>query len=176
MKENELRIGNYAIDYITEKELMVSNLWSGVKGIRSPFDSAGETGNYYVFFTGAIDKHGRPYVTRSNAKDVLPIPLTEEWLMKLGFKRYKADFEVEKDEKQYVINDCFNNKLSDHFRIYWRSERQQKWHREIWSSKANDIGSDYFIYVGGYVKSVQYIHQLQNLYFSLTGEELELKS
>lgn len=105
------------------------------------------------------------------------IPLTEEWLVKLGFIRYKPDFRRDEvNERSYVINDCFNDKLSDHFRIYWRSESKQRWVNEIWGSKGNDNGSDFFIYCGNYVKSVKYVHQLQNLYFALTGEELKTRS
>ena len=69
-----------------------------------------------------------------------PIPLTEEWLVRLGFKKltqggsiYKVkDFHVQ-DFSQLGIYECNN-------------------HIEI-----------------------KYVHQLQNLYFALTGQELELE-
>lgn len=70
-----------------------------------------------------------------------PIPLTEEWLVKFGFRQV-----MKKDN--YIT---FNNgviKIS--------------------------LFSKYCV-VRGHGITIQYVHQLQNLYFALTGEELELK-
>ena len=67
-----------------------------------------------------------------------PIPLTEEWLLKLGFKYFL-------DTKIYAIDNFFIEKEPD-----------------------NKIAVMYD-YLN---KSVEYVHQLQNLYFALTGEEL----
>ena len=69
--------------------------------------------------------------------DYKSIPLTEEWLLKFGFKNNRLG-----------LFDCV--KVGD------------------------DIG--YHIYfIGKHLKEVQYVHQLQNLYFALTGYELEIK-
>jgi hypothetical protein len=87
-----------------------------------------------------------------NKHKIKPIPLTEEWLVKLGFKhQYKLikseDFfviEINSDSKLYINL----NKME--FRIY----------------KA---------YIGiAYSSKIHFVHQLQNLYFALTGEELTL--
>ena len=75
-----------------------------------------------------------------------PIPLTEEWLLKFGFE--------------------------------W-SIRHQATHKEGFEFDLNSL-----VY-GGYslstwkrgviiVESIKYVHQLQNLYFALTGEELTI--
>jgi hypothetical protein len=76
---------------------------------------------------------------------VQPIPLTEEWLLKFGIKQYNVD----------TINDC------------------------------GDISYDgelFYIYSGlgdaesyGFAIKIQHVHQLQNLYFALTNEELVIK-
>lgn len=74
------------------------------------------------------------------------IDLTEEWLLKLGF---------EKTNKIYFggLNPCFA-KFS--FALMVRHE------------------SYLFDWVGGITK-IEYVHQLQNLYYFLTNEELFIK-
>ncbi len=82
-----------------------------------------------------------------------PIPLTEEWLLKLGFDK------LENDIPTYFK--CFGNLIEDDyeysFNIYVDSEQ------------------NYFITVFGRKIIIKYIHQLQNLYHSLTEEELTIK-
>jgi len=70
-----------------------------------------------------------------------PIPLTEEWLIKLGFHEIFGVYAVYGRE--------INLKLMDG---YW------------------DV---YF--KGKHVSVIKHVHQLQNLYFALTGQELTLK-
>lgn len=71
-----------------------------------------------------------------------PIQLTEEWLFKFGF-----EWKQIKDLSSYSLP-----KLE----IYQ------------YSSNNNKI---FFEYIDGEVE-IKYVHQLQNLYFALTGEEL----
>lgn len=70
--------------------------------------------------------------------DIKPIPLTEEWLLKFGFKK-DNNFTWVKIEMELMQRD-------DGF---W-----------IW------LGADLYL---------KYVHQLQNLYHALTGNELEIK-
>ena len=77
-----------------------------------------------------------------------PIPLTEEWLLKLGFRE--------------VNGHVFLFPENDSFRLWgfaWNIEQ--------------------FLITGEWVEistpSIKYVHQLQNLYHALTGEELKLK-
>ena len=76
-----------------------------------------------------------------------PIPLTEEWLLRLGF--------VKKDNP--------NNTPS----WIWKKDGEV-WFYQTW------IGRDIFIknFFPTNQKQINYVHQLQNLYFALTGEEL----
>ena len=91
----------------------------------------------------------------SNDLEVLiePIPLTEEWLLKMGFEKEIDDSSFIR-KVYYYINDFevefHGNKLV--FRV------------------ENKHVTNYFAH------HTKYVHQLQNLYFALTGEELELKS
>ncbi|AGO48415.1 hypothetical protein Phi10:1_gp074 [Cellulophaga phage phi10:1] len=70
-----------------------------------------------------------------------PIPLTEEWLLKFGFKRNEPYCFIGIKKRIQLIN--IGNK---YFRLYYYN-----------TSIKIDIA---------------HVHQLQNLYFALTGEEL----
>ena len=75
-----------------------------------------------------------------------PIPLTEEILLKLGFKQneqFKTNFKFYFKDNEIEINIYNGNNNS------WLNDR--------------------------YVINLKYVHQLQNLYFSLCGEELTFK-
>jgi hypothetical protein len=126
MKVQELRIGN-----------LVS--FDGVTLIVESIDLGGYIGLTDIILFEQLDKD-----------DLKPINLTEEWLIKFGFK-YKEAGEYKKSGYFLeIINqdqDTFifaNNKLQ--VSIYTLS---------------------IFIDI-----NIEYIHQLQNLYFALTGKEL----
>lgn len=73
-----------------------------------------------------------------------PIPLTEEWLLKFGFKKDLG-------------NDLYLESTSTSFFV-WQNNRVELLDDE------NNIC----------ICHCQYVHQLQNLYFALTGEELTI--
>jgi hypothetical protein len=77
-------------------------------------------------------------------KEIEPIPLTEEWLLKFRFEKYY----------EYYVN--------SHLEI---SEMKSK---KGYDAYCTDM--DFSIFM----TEVKYVHQLQNLYFALTGEELIL--
>jgi hypothetical protein len=75
-----------------------------------------------------------------------PIPLTEEWLLKFGFvKSYDLELPL---QNAYRKNDLL---LSEDYTMSY---------------------CDQFMQTFG--KPVKYIHSIQNLYFALTGEELQI--
>ena len=79
---------------------------------------------------------------------VKPIPLTEEWLMKLGFEnkeRQKWHKEIVEDEEYFGVWICKHPHKENCFHLF---------------------GYPYRIVV------IEHVHQLQNLYHALTGEEL----
>jgi hypothetical protein len=76
-----------------------------------------------------------------------PIPLTEEWLVKFGFEKDILDI-----DSRYILEGKHYTFTSN-----WLSE-------EIIYVNLNETHTD-----------IQYLHQLQNLYFALTGEELTIK-
>jgi len=108
----------------------------------------------YVGFWGTTD-----FVTQVNEieietnaynnvsiNDVKPIPLTEEWLIKFGFfpSKYKDGYTISPYGKNEFLLD----------------------------KEYTDEGEWDFCTDENYLKTIKYVHQLQNLYFALTNEEL----
>ena len=91
-----------------------------------------------------------------------PIPLTEEWLLKFGFD--KGNYK-EINEKHFV-------KKSNTIKViisgvgFWDVYTDYNPYQITFSNGLNVITDN---------RGVNHVHQLQNLYFALTGEELTLK-
>jgi len=82
-------------------------------------------------------------------QDLKPIPLTKEWLFKFGFGQ-SEDHEVGHNTSNIV--DFYYDYHFKRFRVETQEGEEIR------------------------LPNIQYIHQLQNLYFALTGTELVLKS
>jgi len=84
------------------------------------------------------------------------IPLTEEWLKKFGFVHKTDDLGIKSEYEEFEW-------------VYTNGQ--------VLVAKA--AGSDTILVfpeeLFGFSVTVEYIHQLQNLYFALTGTELEIK-
>jgi hypothetical protein len=81
-------------------------------------------------------------------RDSMPILLTEEWLLKFGFEKLNRDV-VAYEQCNLIV----------------------EWLFERWTGRL------YFdAYTSIQIIEIKYVHQLQNLYFVLTGEELTIKS
>ena len=78
---------------------------------------------------------------------IKPIPLTEEWLIKFGF------------EPELKNKDSINGE----FIVYWKYPFVFNTNHGWW------------LYSKQLKIQPEYVHQLQNLYFALTGEELTIK-
>jgi hypothetical protein len=90
-----------------------------------------------------------------------PIPLTEEWLLKFGF------------EKEYFYGDDAKFiwwQLNDFGLEIFNTNKEQG----RTSIESKDVGFFYEPMYMDYIE-IKHVHQLQNLYFALTGEELTLK-
>lgn len=129
MRANELMIGNYLKykkGHLCKAVSISSNNIIDVKGLKDSYIN----GTY-------------------NTRDLQPIPLTEEWLLKFGF--------YQDADKSYLFNKMaiFLDKRFK-FNLYLQTEET--------SSKWFEIGL-----------RVKHVHQLQNLYHALTGEELKIK-
>jgi hypothetical protein len=137
---------------IQANELRIGNL------IQCPFEKDGP--KHVVTITGLQHQY-YPMISWSRpgccpmpfchlADDYEGIPVIEEWLIKFGFVKCHPD----EDRWQYELQLPDNNQLE-------YNERQTKWK---WSYNGVCLPRD-----------PEFVHQLQNLYFALTGEELMLK-
>lgn len=94
-----------------------------------------------------IQKQGSDIQT--DCQKLKPVELTEEWLSNFGFKES------------------------------YRSASRVRFEMPEFGGYDFDLSKDKFLqgflYFGNYIKC-QYIHQLQNLHFILTGKELKIKS
>lgn len=95
-------------------------------------------------------KHTRPEFKAIGGYDlsaINPIPLTEDWLIKFGFTLHHKDYF---NEVIYLKNVVDNNSF-------------------VWGVYPKKLGSGVILKLS---KKIKYVHQLQNLYFALTGKEL----
>ena len=119
MEVKELRIGNYVKDYYYDTTIEVS-----IKTLI------------------VIEELTKP--TSEFQCPIVPIPLTEEWLLMFGFKLHKMEF-----KNRYFIGEEF-------------------------SIDYNIVHKSFYFNIGyEYGVNMKYIHQLQNLYYALTGQELQ---
>jgi len=78
--------------------------------------------------------------------DLKPIPLTEEWCIKFGFQKDLENTIYKNINKHCFL--CYDNN------IVLLLEEENNW----------------------CIRKIKYVHELQNLYFALTGEELIFKT
>jgi hypothetical protein len=95
---------------------------------------------------------------------VQPILLTEEWLLKFGFKAWddkKTIYTLEIDIDEYN-NTCF--------RFWFQSDKL------VFDYIQNEIHPTESIFDDKNIirLEIKYLHQLQNLYFALTNQELKI--
>lgn len=96
----------------------------------------------------------KPYDLLSNdvLENLFPIKLTKEWLLKFGFVQDKID-------KSFVLNS---------FSIFLDKRIKDN----VYLKSIDGFGNFTWNVASGL--KVQYVHQLQNLYFALTNEELKI--
>lgn len=139
MKANKFRINNEYSIYGSTGKLVSLNI--DPFGQKSTACIALEEGGYTC---GVLDHFE-------------PIPLTEEWLLRFGFKKNEPE-------------------ISDGYFNWWNKEKSVSVDVEY---VLTDNGVELLYYyvlqdINGCrpYKHIIYVHQLQNLYFALTGQEL----
>ena len=130
LQNNEIRIGNY---------IKFHNIITKVEGF-SIWDNLIQSDNF----------------AERELKDFEPIPLTEDWLLKFGFK--KSIVKEPWFEKNKI--EVFKYSKGDFFLLGRNNTAYGIGLHDIWD---------------GMEINLQYVHQLQNLYFALTGTELTIK-
>lgn len=150
MNQNELRIRNLVTVNNPDNH-------PNLKGVILEVTSIHESGNREGYTHGVGLKHinqiqNRYYETYSQfVRFIEPIPLTEELLLKLGFELLNFD-SYEFDGYKILALKCGKLQLTA------------------------DSSNEYKTIEHKYLPIVLYVHQLQNLYFALTGVELQLSS
>jgi hypothetical protein len=86
-----------------------------------------------------------------------PIPLTEEWLLKFGFEN------IDKGDNDYIT---YSDSNHDYYLQIDVRRKDSKY--TILDNTVNELISFSMV-------DIVYVHQLQNLYFALTGKELTIK-
>jgi hypothetical protein len=97
-----------------------------------------------------VDSEGDSF--KNTWAEIKPIPLTEEWLLKLGFKQCGYEMLSWKHETLLPSFDLDG--------INWADFDEPDY--QFLNYKVADE-----------ILRIDYVHQLQNLYFVLTGEELK---
>ncbi len=102
-----------------------------------------------------VDAEGRYWDNKAN--EINPITITEEWLLRFGFW---------KDDRCQGPLFIITNLLDKNHRFLGVNLIQDGLVTFHHSSDYQEMGV---------IRHIEFVHQLQNLYFALTGEELELK-
>ena len=150
MKENELRIGNYVTIDNNEN-------WEEIKHIPMVVISIKykEEGNYSISVDMAFEEDLFYNGFSQYERFIEPIPLTEEWLVKFGMKLYDGF-----SEKRVIYIE--KHKYDTSLITYSQKEGIVRF------SNGEQKGSTL-------IPHIKHVHQLQNLYHSLTGKELTIK-
>jgi len=133
------------------RELRIGNIIQPSKEWREkyPKQTAEQPYHHYVGFT--------------DERNTDPIPITPEWLERLGFEKY--DFmEVQSYKEPYCIDIHNGNTISER-ELFVISHGMV----QIQHIYEKDITSCVF------PVNVKYVHQLQNLIHAITGNELTIK-
>ena len=127
------------------KELRIGNKVLNVKGEVDSIKEIWEKNNDYAVVLE--NEHNAYYLTHKGGELIKPIPLTEKWLLKFGFDKIKMES---------ILYSKYSKGYLGGIEIDLRKSEIEGWQ------------ITYCNYV------IKYVHQLQNLYFALTNEELIL--
>jgi len=111
--------------------------------------------NYEDYETLQVTLHDLEYIEKKWA-DYEPFPLTEDWLYKFGF------VDIDKGDNDYIT---YTDPNHDYYLQIDVRRKDGKY--SILDNSFDDLRDFSMV-------DIMYVHQLQNLYFALTGEELTL--
>ena len=140
MEAKDLRIGN-----LIKRNNEVFGVWN-LKRKSLELDSV------------ELDRHVK-YETYEN---IMPLDLSEEWLLKFGFEGNNMDM-------WKVLP------FGDGVELHVDCVQEGKFVNAVLTKGRVEKGIPGRDYVYIYLSECQYVHQLQNLFFAITGEELEVK-
>ena len=140
LEVKDLRIGNL-FNHFEDGILLIEEIKK---------DSDGFEGYYAVFRNGS---------TKSHVSYLIPIELTEEWLLRFGFEvdddlGDQIYYQIPNQKNGYGI--CFDHDDIAFYKFYGNG-----------GENVHTLIHD--------EEHLQYVHQLQNIYYALTQTELTLK-
>ena len=100
-------------------------------------------------------------------QEIQPIPLTEEWLLNFGFEEKEWIDSYDNTKVTGLVKDniwCFCYKYKEKYNAtyFGRRVKTGSFDSDVWRFEERE-------------GQKEYLHQLQNLHFALTGEELQIK-
>lgn len=129
-------------------ELRIGNLVNGTLGIDNVLTVESILSSTLIAFLHSDDKE---ILYEYQLENLKPIELSPEWLTRFGFRSDLKDwFWIETVKNQYLASNPHGVYLSN-----TDPDDESKSADEFWVKL-----------------EIQYVHQLQNLYFALTGKEL----
>jgi len=150
MKAQELRIGNWVESFKNKVQVVaIESLTIWHKRIKYKSGA-------YSDYSGAIPSK------------IKPIPITPEWLEKFGFVKRLINGHI---PEYYIEATPPNYKEGRDHRLYFRCGML----KDTPKNQIDEFG--WYPLFGGtsHRFPCKYVHQLQNLYFAITGKELEIK-
>lgn len=138
---------------IAASELRFGN-WVDTTNVEAHPWQTGQIGQLLANSVGILRK-GQSSFDGGTYDQIKPIPLTEEWLLKCGFELKEATLNrlfVLEHTKDEILEVCFDGGV------------------RLWNGKSN-----WAQHYDSLWRHIKYVHQLQNLYFALTGQELTFK-
>lgn len=190
MKANELRIGNlvyYMDDTYSDREKKIEDNIFKITLVSEKVIKID------IGF-GAVQRFEENPIWSPRIEQLKPIHLTEEWLKRLGFKYMKC---ISSDwEKEWIINpqkysweigvllgdypednpNCGCVSILQSKNIKAKGVPPDLLDKEDWTEEDVRRADKYRITLEKWRQPIayfiRYVHQLQNLYFALTGEEL----
>lgn len=100
---------------------------------------------------------------------IKPIPLTEEWLLRFGFEKGKL--------QKWFGNGHDYQPVDVYTELYafTMAPHEFEYHIRTWTHSGIAEDESCAVYCGDNLVVCDHVHQLQNLYFALTSEELTIK-
>ena len=150
MEANTLRLGNYVTIDNPDSWSKLQDIPMVVTSISNEIEPLAQISFYKS--DGAISVKNGDNNYHQFSEFISPIPLSEEWLLKLGFEEiynseYTHKFELTQDVSFEYRFEKFNNAS----------------------------GMTGLTYYGRLLGKIKHVHQLQNLFYSITGQELTIK-
>jgi len=148
MKANELKIGSY---YNFSEDVVSVSFGHTKTGIRQ----LTEQDIYWI-----MEDVGAKSFDELIDEIIKPIPLTEELIIKLGFEIEEEETLICDEDSTILTSTLFFKPLNEHIKFYC----------DFIVNHAECYLSNKFV-----LARPKFVHQLQNLYFALTKDELQIK-